>query len=152
MGARSQESGVGKIESFRDLRVWQAGMDLVEQTYHTTQRFPTSETVGLAVQMRLAAVSVPSNIAEGYARESSKEYLQHVSIAQGSLAELETQLEIASRLGCLQVGEAGTFLSPIAALRKQLFSLRNATSRKLDLTSDSRLLTPDSRLPADDRT
>ena len=79
-----------EIKSYRDLRVWQAGMDLVVRVYRLTQGFPTHELYGLTSQMRRAAVSIPSNIAEGHTRESSKEYLHHLSIAQGSLAELET--------------------------------------------------------------
>ena len=88
-----------KIRSFRDLRVWQMGMDLVEETYRLTQDFPKDELYGLTGQMRRAAVSIPSNIAEGHAREYLKEYLQHISVAQGSLAELQTQAEIGTRLG-----------------------------------------------------
>ncbi|HEX3144767.1 MAG TPA: four helix bundle protein [Pyrinomonadaceae bacterium] len=83
-----------QIRSFRDLRVWQAGIDLVRSVYELTLNFPRSEVYGLASQMQRAAVSIPSNIAEGHARESTKEYLHHLSIAQASLAELETQIEI----------------------------------------------------------
>jgi four helix bundle protein len=79
-----------KIRSFRDLRVWQVGMDLVEQIYLLTQTFPKYEMYGLAGQMQRAAVSIPSNIAEGQVREHLKEYLHHLSIARSSLAELET--------------------------------------------------------------
>src|SRR5215510_5282912 len=86
------------VKSFRDLRVWQAGMDLVEQVYLLTQQFPKHEMYGLASQMQRAAISIPSNIAEGHTRTHSKEYLHHLSIARGSLAELQTQLEIALRL------------------------------------------------------
>lgn len=78
------------VNSFRDLRVWQAGIDLVEQVYRLTARFPREEIYGLTSQIQRAAVSIPSNIAEGHTREHSKEYLQHLSIAQASLAELET--------------------------------------------------------------
>src|SRR5215212_10628 len=87
------------INSYRDLRVWNAGIDLVGDVYRLTQDFPPHETYTLASQMQRAAISVPSNIAEGHAREHLKEYLHHLSIAQGSLAELDTQLEIARRLG-----------------------------------------------------
>jgi four helix bundle protein len=83
------------IQSFRDLRVWQAGMNLVTAVYQLTRTFPREELYSLTSQMRRAAVSVPSNMAEGHTRESSKEYLHHLSIAQASLAELQTQLEIA---------------------------------------------------------
>jgi four helix bundle protein len=87
-----------KLESFRDLRVWQLAMELVELTYRVTQSFPKHEVYGLTSQIQRAAVSVPSNLAEGHTREHTKEYLHHLSIAQASLAELETQLE-KSQLG-----------------------------------------------------
>jgi four helix bundle protein len=95
--SRERQSSM-TINSFRDLRVWRLGMDLVTHIYRFTQFFPREEQYGLTSQMRRAAVSVPSNIAEGHARESSKEYLNHLSIVQGSLAELQTQIEIAMRL------------------------------------------------------
>jgi four helix bundle protein len=115
-----------EIRSFRDLRVWQAGIELVRSIYEATSKFPRSETYGLASQMQRAAVSVPSNIAEGHARESTKEYLQHLSIAQASLAELETQLEIAKLLSYISEADANYLLESIAALGRQLFALRNA--------------------------
>jgi four helix bundle protein len=86
------------VKSFRDLEVWQIGLDLVETIYRCTAEFPKSEMYGLSAQMRRAAVSIPSNIAEGQARSSSKEFLHFLSYALGSLAELETQLELAMRL------------------------------------------------------
>ena len=115
-----------QIRSFRDLRVWQAGIDLVRSIYEATSKFPRSEAYGLASQMQRAAVSVPSNIAEGPTRESTKEYLQHLSIAQASLAELETQLEIAKLLSYISEADANHLLENIAALGRQLFALRNA--------------------------
>jgi four helix bundle protein len=115
-----------QIRSFRDLRVWQASIELVRTVYEATSKFPRSETYGLASQMQRAAVSVPSNIAEGHARESTKEYLQHLSIAQASLAELETQLEIAKLLNYISETAASDLLQTIAALGRQLFALRNA--------------------------
>ncbi len=74
------------VKSYRDLRVWQAGMDLAERVYRLTEAFPRHETYGLAGQVQRAAVSVPSNIAEGHAREHTREYLHHLSMAQGSLS------------------------------------------------------------------
>jgi four helix bundle protein len=82
----------------RELRVWQKAVELVEHVYRLTEAFPKSETYGLAQQMRRAAVSVPSNIAEGAARKGTRELLRFSSIASGSLAELDTQLEVAARL------------------------------------------------------
>jgi four helix bundle protein len=142
MGVGSQESGVGRIESFRDLRVWQASMVVVEQAYRVTQGFPSSEVYGLVSQIRRAAVSIPANIAEGYARESTREYLQHLSIAQGSLAELETHVEIAVGLALVGASDAESLLGQIPPLRKQLFRLRDAIAKKVAPTPDSRLLTP----------
>lgn len=83
----------------KELDVWKKGMDLVEKIYSLSASFPAEERFGLTSQIRRAAVSVPSNIAEGAARKSDKELLQFISIAIGSLAELETQYLIAIRLG-----------------------------------------------------
>src|SRR5438094_309288 len=115
-----------QIKSFRDLRVWQAGIDLVRNVYELTSKFPRSEVYGLASQMQRAAVSITSNIAEGHARESTKEYLQHLSIAQASLAELETQLEIAKQLNYISEEGATRLLEKTTSLGRQLFALRNA--------------------------
>lgn len=119
------------VASFRDLRVWQSGMDLVEAIYRLTRDFPAQERYGLTSQMRRAAVSIPSNIAEGHAREHLKEYLHHVSIAQASLAELQTQLEIAARLGYVSTDDVGASLAKAVMLSKQLYALRNALTKRL---------------------
>src|SRR3990172_3804598 len=119
------------VNSFRDLRVWQAAMNLVEQVYGLTQTFPKHELYGLAGQMQRAAVSIPSNIAEGHTREHTREYVQHISIAQASLAELQTQLEIAVRLGYLADEQSAGVGDEIASLSRQLYSLRNALRRRL---------------------
>jgi len=115
-----------QIRSFRDLRVWQAGIDLVRQVYELTSKLPRSEVYGLASQMQRAAVSIPSNIAEGHARESTKEYLQHLSIAQASFAELETQIEIGKQLKYISEDNASRLIEKISSLGRQLFALRNA--------------------------
>jgi len=86
----------------RDLLAWREAMTLVELVYQDTERFPKREWFGLANQARRAAVSVPSNIAEGAARNSTREFIQFLGIACGSLAEVETQLELAVRLRYLQ--------------------------------------------------
>src|SRR5580765_986333 len=122
------------VNSFRDLRVWQAGMDLVESIYQLTQEFPAQETYGLTSQLRRAAVSVPSNIAEGHTRESTKEYLHHLSMAQASLAEVRTQLEIAGRLRYVTEQQIGRLIEQCVALSKQLFALRNSLLRTQPLT------------------
>jgi four helix bundle protein len=104
-------------------------MDLVEQTYRLTETFPRHEQFGLASQMQRAAVSVPSDLAEGHTRGHTREYLQHISIAQGSLAELQTQLEIAVRLSYLLDEAAAPVLTQMMALAKQLYMLRNSLAR-----------------------
>ena len=86
------------IKTHKDLDVWKKSMDLVEEVYRLTKGFPDSEKYGLINQIRRCAISVPSNIAEGSARNTSKETTQFCYIALGSLAELETQLLIAERL------------------------------------------------------
>jgi four helix bundle protein len=86
------------IRSHRDLRVWQRAIDVVEHSYRLTDRFPRREVYGLSSQLQRAAVSIPANIAEGHGRKSTGAYLHHLSIAYGSLSELETHIEIAQRL------------------------------------------------------
>lgn len=87
--------------TFRDLIVWRKGIDLAKSVFRTTENMPNVERYGLSRQMRRAAVSVPSNIAEGNARASLKDYLHFLSMARGSLAELETQITIAQELDML---------------------------------------------------
>ena len=88
-----------EVDSHRDLVAWQRGMALVSAVYRTVQMFPVHEAYGLKMQICRAAVSVPSNIAEGKGRLSKREYIQFLSRARGSLLELETQLEVARNLG-----------------------------------------------------
>lgn len=87
-----------KIQNFRDLDVWKLGMEIVADVYNITKGFPKEETYALASQMRRAALSIPSNIAEGFNRYHNKEYRQFLYIALGSCAELETQIEVAFEL------------------------------------------------------
>ena len=98
---------MGTIKTFRDLLVWQKGMELVTRVYEVWRGFPKEELYGLTSQMRRCAVSIPSNIAEGHGRKSTKEFIHFLNIATGSLYELETQLEIARNLGYLK--DANTF-------------------------------------------
>jgi four helix bundle protein len=118
------------INNFRDLRVWHAGMDLVEHIYLLTRNFPADEKHGLVSQMRRAAVSIPSNIAEGHTREHTNHYLYHLSVAQASLAELQTQIEIAGRLRYLSPEQVSGVLDEAVALSKQLFALRNSLTKE----------------------
>src|SRR5687767_608773 len=90
-------------KAFRDLKVWQRSMDLVERIYKVSATFPKDERFGLTSQIRRAAVSVPSNIGEGSRRKKRKAFLNHLDIALGSQAEVEVQLEIAQRLRFLKM-------------------------------------------------
>ena len=108
-----------------DLIAWQEAMNLVEAIYRDTEDFPRKETFGLTAQIRRAAVSIPSNLAEGSARNSRKELVQFVGISCGSLAELQTQLQLAVRLGYLEaqaecIGQATRVGKLVRGLRKAL--------------------------------
>ena len=109
--------------SYRDLIAWQKAMDFVTETYTVTQRFPSEERYGLTSQLRRAAVSVPSNIAEGQARFSQKEFHHFLSQARGSLAEIETQLLIAKDLKYLQPAKADSLLTTADELGRILNGL-----------------------------
>ena len=110
--------------SYKALVVWQKGMVLAKQVYQLTETFPSSEKYGLVAQMRRAGVSVPSNIAEGQARRSRREFIQFVSHAEGSAAELETQLILSAELGYCSGALVQTTLDLIEEVRKMLFALR----------------------------
>ncbi len=86
------------VRSYHDLKVWQLGMELTERVYVLTASYPKEEVYGLTSQLRRAASSIPANIAEGYGRDSLREYLRHLSIAIGSLCEVETLLRLSGRL------------------------------------------------------
>jgi four helix bundle protein len=120
---------MARVQSYRDLRFWQQGIDLVEMIYEVTKAFPKHEQFGLASQMQRAAISIPSNIAEGHARFHLKEYLQFLSVARSSLAELETQYEIAFRLGYTAKETYETSMLTMNALGKQILALRNSLSK-----------------------
>jgi four helix bundle protein len=106
-------------------------MALARQIYSLTRAFPDDERFGLIVQMRRAAVSVPSNIAEGQARQGRKEFVQFLSHAEGSLAELDTQLALAVELGYCQRSEANQSAAMIVELQKMLASLRRKVTVRL---------------------
>ena len=92
---------MSEVKSFRDLLIWQRSMELSELVYEVTRPFPVEERYGLTSQLRRAVVSIPSNIAEGYGRQSRTEYSRFLKIAWGSLYELQTQLDLAKRLGIM---------------------------------------------------
>jgi len=117
----SRENG---INSYRDLLIWQKGMALVRQVYLITTAFPDHERFGLSAQMRRAAVSVPSNIAEGQARQGRREFVQFLSHAEGSLAELDTQLTLAIDLNYCREPHAHQCAAAIEELQKMVAGLR----------------------------
>lgn len=116
------------IGSHRQLLVWQKAVDLVEAIYELTEQFPASETYGLVAQMRRAAVSVPSNSAEGRRRGTRKEYRQFLLVAAGSAAELETQLEIVKRLPFGKRLDTASCESLLEEVAKMLSAMINSLS------------------------
>jgi four helix bundle protein len=114
------------VRNYKELRVWQGAMDLVESVYRLSAAFPPEENYCLKSQIRQAAVSIPSNIAEGQLRASTKEFLNHLSIAQASLAEVETQIEISVRLKYLVEEQVAITAQAIQKLGKQIHALRSA--------------------------
>jgi four helix bundle protein len=107
----------------RDLVVWQKSMELVEEVYRLTNFLPKEEIFGVTNQLRRAAFSIPSNIAEGNARNSSKEYARFLSIARGSKAETETQLEICVRIGYLNEDQTHKAITLCDEIGKMLYSM-----------------------------
>ena len=121
------------INSFKDLIVWQEAMNLVEMIYLTSQSFPKEEIYGLTSQMRRAAVSIPANIAEGYGRKTRKEYLQFLSISNGSLTELETHLLIAHRIKYLEYQTLVKIQNQIQSVGRLMTALRKALTPRPNL-------------------
>ena len=113
------------VKSYRELQVWQKGIELVKMVYGLTQQFPKSETYGLASQMQRAAVSIPSNIAEGQGRLHTKEFRQFLHIAIGSAAELDTQMVVAVDLGYIHPSNAQPIFDLILEIRRMTYGLIN---------------------------
>ena len=111
--------GEREMLTHKDLDVWKLGIELVEEIYKITSKFPKNEIYGLISQMRRAAISIPSNISEGAARDSTKEFIQFLYIALGSLSELETQVIIAKKLSYINNNKC---LGNIELLRKKLLN------------------------------
>jgi four helix bundle protein len=112
-----------KIRSFRDLEIWQRGIILTEAVYESTRAFPKEELYGLVAQLRRTAVSIPSNIAEGFARRHNKEYKQFLHISLGSCAELTTQVIIASKLKYIAGKAAIAMVNEIEEISRMTMSL-----------------------------
>ncbi len=119
----------GAVQSYEDLRVWQAGIALCTDVYEVSRTFPGDERFGLTSQMRQAAVSVPSNIAEGWGRGTRADYLRFLRIARGSLFEIKTQVVIADRIGLASTAETARLAETIEALRRPLQGLIRSLER-----------------------
>lgn len=120
-----------KVKKYSELVAWQKAMDLTQQVYAATRLFPREEVYGLVSQLRRAVVSVPSNIAEGQGRRSTREFLQHLSIAYGSLMEVETQVLIAQRLDYLNALATERLLECTGEVGRLINGLSNSLSVRL---------------------
>jgi len=127
----NQEEQVMSLQSYRELEVWQFGMDLAENCYRITRTFPKDELFGMTSQIRRAVVSIPANIAEGQGREGTKEFQHHLSIARGSLMELETHLMLCQRVGLLDAATVNPLLALCEQISRMMSGLRKALERRL---------------------
>ncbi len=121
---------MGEFKSYRDLEVWQKAMALAQEIYRGTARFPSDEKFGLVSQMRRAAVSIPSNLAEGHARTGEREFLHFVSIALGSTAELETQVLLSCNLGFLPEEDKEDLLNQLGSIGRMLRGLQRSLKNR----------------------
>jgi four helix bundle protein len=117
-------------KNYRDLDVWREAMDFVVECYRVTRTFPKNEVYGLTSQLQRAAVSIPANIAEGQGRQHDKEFLQHLAIAYGSLAEVETHIQIARRLEYVDGEKENQMLERAARIGRMLNGLRKSIEGK----------------------
>ncbi|MBE7548636.1 four helix bundle protein [uncultured Candidatus Kuenenia sp.] len=114
----------------RKLDVWKKSMEFVRDIYQTTEQFPKTEIYGLISQMRRASISIPSNLAEGAARKGSKEFKQFINIAQGSISELDTQVELARMLNYIEEKAYKDMIEKLNIISKMLFGLSRSLSDK----------------------
>ena len=133
MVSKARTAGTSRITSYRDLLVWQKAMDLTAGVYRLCRRLPKSEAFGLGDQLRKSAISIASNIAEGHQRNHLGEYLHHLSIARGSLAELETQIAIAEAVDYVTARETRPLVENAAEIGRMLGGL----TKKLAAKSES---------------
>lgn len=126
-----EQRQTAKVLHYKDLKIWQRGMSLTKTIYRLTAGFPSEEKFGLASQMRRAAVSIPSNIAEGQARRGTKEFVQFLALASGSLAELETQLILTVNLGFALSSDTMPAETDIAEIQKMVAALQRKLAERL---------------------
>ena len=120
------------LQHYRELIVWQKAINFVESVYRTTDDFPKTEIYGLISQIRRAAVSIPSNIAEGQGRSTTRDFLHFLSMSQGSLMEVETQITIAERLGYIKKQQETILLESAAEIGRLLNGLCRSLNKKLN--------------------
>jgi four helix bundle protein len=118
------------IQSYRELIAWQKAMDLVETVYRATKTFPREEIYSLTAQIRRAAISIPSNIAEGQGRNTTRDFLHFLSIAKGSLKEVETQVLIAERLAYVTRQITAALLAQTTEVGRLLSGLSNSLKKR----------------------
>jgi four helix bundle protein len=119
------------LQNYRELEVWQRGMILAEECYKVTRNFPKEELFGMTSQIRRAAASIPANIAEGQGRQHTKEFLNHLSMARGSLKELETHLILCQRVGLLDSPTLERLLALTDEISRMMSGLRKALEARL---------------------
>ncbi|WP_310047281.1 four helix bundle protein [Luteibacter sp. 3190] len=124
-------NGGAPFVSFRDLEAWQEAMALTVRVYALSERFPSSERFGLCSQLRRAAVSIPSNLVEGHARGATRDFIRFIGMARGSLAEVQTQVEIAGRLGYIDLTDESSVMAGCDKLGRILRGLRKSLERNL---------------------
>jgi four helix bundle protein len=121
-----------KVLHYKDLKIWQRGMGLTKMIYRLSKTFPPDERYGLALQMRRAAVSIPSNIAEGQARRGTKEFVHFLALASGSLAELETQILLSLDLGYAQRTDVASAGTEIGEIQKMIAAIQRKLATRLE--------------------
>jgi len=119
------------VQSYRDLEIWKRSMDLVAEIYLITKQFPKEELYTLTSQIRRAAISIPSNIAEGRSKRSTKDYMRFLNVSYGSLSELETQLMIGQKLGYIASNKLDPMLDETANIGRMINGLLSSLDRKL---------------------
>ena len=118
------------VNNYKDLLIWQKGIKVAKECYLLTKDFPKEEVYGLTSQIRRSAVSISSNIAEGYGRRSTAEYIRFLNIAQGSINELETQLIIAKEVGYCPIERIASIINQLTEITKMLIALIKSLEKK----------------------
>ena len=118
------------LKNYKELNVWQKSYELCLKIYRITAKFPNEERYGLTSQIRRSAVSIPSNIAEGYGRKTTADYIRMLYISYGSVCELETQILLAGDLGFIEKGESGTVKKDVAEIERMLKALIKSLENK----------------------